>query len=262
MRIWLVKVMPDILLFFVKQREGLLRIGEQTLEEIREDWENVRQAWNWMVETRNIEMIDIILEGWQDYNLYMGFSEEGEKLIQKAINNIQNPHSKTNTQIQNVMGRLYCKRAAFLVNLLRFKEAAEDAKIAIRITKNYKLPRIQVEALMVLGQACLGQEKYQPARKHLTQSLQLGWKIRDIPLVLEAMAAFIRLTFMEGRSTESLILLSTIINYPELDEVAFRKVIQPLVSEMKMKLPKATFDAGLEAGKDMTLEEVIQRLLN
>ena len=39
---------------------------------------------NWIVSTCNLDLMEVILEGWQDYNLFMGFSEEGERLTQKS----------------------------------------------------------------------------------------------------------------------------------------------------------------------------------
>jgi len=139
---------------FVAQREQRLRGAEQkpALEEIHEDMDNVRAAWQWAVAQGRAEPLDRCLEGLYLYYDFQSLLHEAHAAFGQAVERLQPAASWDDPDRARVLlGKLQARQAMFAYRLGQIAQAQELLHASIALLEPLPQPRELAFALYTLG---------------------------------------------------------------------------------------------------------------
>jgi predicted ATPase/Tfp pilus assembly protein PilF len=114
---------------FLNQREGILRKERQrkVLDEIGDDIENIREAWNQAIDFEKVDQIRKSLEALQRYYESRSRFDEGEKAFGRAVERLAGSSGKDDIdkERRKVIGSLLARHGLFSWHLSRYEEARE-----------------------------------------------------------------------------------------------------------------------------------------
>jgi predicted ATPase/class 3 adenylate cyclase/Tfp pilus assembly protein PilF len=106
---------------FLAARRELIRSEKQieTLKEISDEIENIRQAWYFALQKEEITILDIMIDGLFLYYELRSWFKEGEELFENCINKLESSllPGENNLQRQLLLGKLYVRLARFSFRL-------------------------------------------------------------------------------------------------------------------------------------------------
>jgi len=159
---------------FLAQREQALKGPRQReiLAEIRAEMGNVRSAWQWAVQTGNLEAMEQGLEALIFFHEYQGWYPEWKMLIEQTLAGLD-WLDETEPQQGRFKGRLlmwYSHVQGHVGNLVKAKILAQQS---IQLLRQYGPPRDEGMALMVVDYVLSLQDDAVKAGRHSSEVLRL-----------------------------------------------------------------------------------------
>jgi predicted ATPase/DNA-binding SARP family transcriptional activator/Flp pilus assembly protein TadD len=179
---------------FLAQRETALMGGGQkeAQEQIRADLENVRVAWQWMVEQGRVAALDRSLKGLSLFYAFTGLRQEGEAAMEMALRCIRERAGTLEhltPDARRLLGRLLAEQAHHLVRQAMFERGKAVAQEAIAQARASRDAHSEAVAQLWLGEALLHQGKYEPALTELRKTLVLARSARLLSLEADSLLA-------------------------------------------------------------------------
>ena len=104
------------------------------------------------------------------------------------------------------------------------------------------------------------------AEKYLLQSLKITKEIGFIRDIINLLYEFARLRVAQDNSEGAVELLALVIQHPashqiRMHEGRIRDSARQLLADIEDKLPTATYNAAVELGEQLNLDEVVEHLI-
>jgi diguanylate cyclase (GGDEF)-like protein len=186
---------------FLRERETNLENGlPDTLEEVSAELENIRNAWQWVVDNDRLELVVQSVRGLSFFFQYKGFFGEGEEALTTALVRLRKLEQifKLPTEIslaspdlekrltkrllQDALARVLIEIGAFLREHSSFVQLCKFATEAVELARSNRQRGLEGAALARLGSGLLWQGESSAARAYLEGGLRLAREVR-LPLV-------------------------------------------------------------------------------
>ena len=156
---------------------------------------------------------------------------------------------------------LYSNLSHVNIFLGNYEAAKEAARISLQMAHENNNLWLAPYAESNLARACIGLGEYQLARHHLLAGLALSWRMKAIPLMLDALIDLATIWYHDGRAKEALSWLILLENHPSLvperdDEIEYLK------TTISFKLSPTETETAVARGHALTLEEIVPSLLS
>jgi predicted ATPase/DNA-binding SARP family transcriptional activator len=167
----------DYFLTFVSERASAL-VGEApqaALAEIRQDLDNVRQAWQWSVDNGHFAALDEggRLAGLARFYLSSGLSAEGERVFERALHGLEASEADDPTLTQ-LRQQLLAELAEMLIQQSKLRGAIVRAEAVVRLASSRQDAAGQARGHQLLGSAYARNGEPAAARRHLETGLSLA----------------------------------------------------------------------------------------
>ncbi|UCF37418.1 MAG: tetratricopeptide repeat protein [Acidobacteriota bacterium] len=117
--------------FLANARRDLRGSGQRkTLEQLREDLDNIRAAWNWAVSNGRMDLVDAALEGLWLFFSATGNYSEGQKMLSQAVERLDG------TEALRLRSRLFSRLGRFETALGRLRTAEEYLKNGLSMAED------------------------------------------------------------------------------------------------------------------------------
>ena len=159
-------------LSFVQRRADRLqeRQARLALAEIRDELKNVRQAWHWAADQPEIDLMQQSLEGVTNFYYLTGLLEEGIKIFDRSVHQLQN--EQTSNPAQTLLtGHLFIEKARFLAERAKTDEAIIAAQSALAVGQQSQDRAIIAAGHLWLGRTIWRQGNFEAAQTQIEQSL-------------------------------------------------------------------------------------------
>ncbi len=151
---------------------------EEALEEIEEEIGNIRAAWEWAVEHKDLVKIGEMLESlWLFYEM-KGRSAEGEETFGMAAAELRSAERKTGSE-GATLGQVLARQGWFRFRLSLFSTARELLQESIAILRPLDLKKEMAFSLGALAVVAYVQGEYDEAEQLQRQSLNICRNIGD-----------------------------------------------------------------------------------
>ena len=163
---------------FLKQRGEKLKGKEQAaaLKEIREDYENLKSAWEWGVRNKKTKMLTELAPSFHNYFIFSSFYQEGIKLFESALSIFmknKSPDEKENYAfLASRLGSLYNQ-------ISQYEKGEEWLKKSLVIFQKEKNSAEQGYCLNVLGNLEEQRGKFKAAEIFFLKNLRIQEKLQD-----------------------------------------------------------------------------------
>jgi predicted ATPase/DNA-binding CsgD family transcriptional regulator len=130
----------DYFMNFLQMRnDGLSGAGQQAaLQEIRAELENVRAAWNWAVQNKDVERLQHAVQPLDTFCQYQGRFTEGTALFEQALSTLENmPHSSAGAHTR---AQLECCLGWFCIRLGNFDQAHTRFESSLSLYSSLQTP--------------------------------------------------------------------------------------------------------------------------
>jgi DNA-binding SARP family transcriptional activator/predicted ATPase/Tfp pilus assembly protein PilF len=179
----------DYYLEFVGQREKMLsgRAGKRTLDEIRGEADNIRQAWLWAVAHSRFAAVDRALDTLSLATRITDLTTVGETLLGTAAEHLRKhiaAAGQPSPGDQLLLGRVLAEQALFLDALAQYEQAAVATGFVLDLAQavlesgqdetRQRATRLQAAGQHLRGQSLLRQGKPAAAREQFEQALALA----------------------------------------------------------------------------------------
>ena len=111
-----------------------------------------------------------------------------------------------------------------------------------------------------LGHTALACHDYPMAEAYYRKGLQTAAAINDIPDILDILSGLSGVLTHTNRSEQALMVLSVVLNHPGLEDES-RTIAEQALADLQHTQPQAVHAAGLQAGREYNLEEVVTEIL-
>ncbi|MBN9389582.1 MAG: diguanylate cyclase [Chloroflexi bacterium] len=185
----------------LQKRESDLENGQpDVLEEVSADLENVRNAWQWLVNNSRLELISRCVRGMSFFYQYKGFFGEGEETLTTALTRLRTLHTPfldrdsaeatasepskggfTRRAVEDALARVLIEIGAFLREHSSFEQLCRFGAEAVELARANHQRGLEGSALARMGSGLLWQGKHAEARAYLERGLRLA---REAGLVL------------------------------------------------------------------------------
>lgn len=163
---------------FMSQRETAIASGSrQAIAEMRAEFENVQQAWQWAVQQGQIAIIEQGLAGLSHYYELAGLLQEGEATFVAAAEQVQMLLTSNNQPaepIRLVWARLLAELTRLLNGQAKYDQAIEVARAALQQSQAIPDSYSQMIARLQMGIALYRQAGYPAAQTELERALSLA----------------------------------------------------------------------------------------
>lgn len=169
---------------FLEQREkSLIQARDRdAFEQVRDEMENLRVAWDWSVAQGNEQAIHAFSRGFYSLFSIRGWYKDGVDTLGKAI-----PVLRETLRVETDPGNeKYCTlgtvlgfRGALYRYLGRFEEARELLEESLSILRRYGAPRERRAPLLYLALIANAQGKDEEAKKLLDEGLAISREVGD-----------------------------------------------------------------------------------
>ncbi|MBI1730890.1 tetratricopeptide repeat protein [Candidatus Acetothermia bacterium] len=168
---------------FLQKRESHLK-GEnqrETLEEIREEIENVREAWRWAVAHHKLGALDDALHGLYLFYEMRSWFQEGEELFNGAIASLKSRGSSPTAPDERLttLGRLASRQGGFCHRLGQNAKAQAMLEEALQIQQSRDNPAELALTLNNLGNVAYATGDISKAQEFHQSSLKIREEIGD-----------------------------------------------------------------------------------
>ncbi|MCP4544085.1 MAG: tetratricopeptide repeat protein [Chloroflexi bacterium] len=110
-----------------------------------------------------------------------------------------------------------------------------------------------------LGHVSVAMGDHVAAAPYYHKAIQIAMTVGAIPAALEALAGLVGVLAQSGQAERALELLGLVQHHPALDS-EIRRIIEPILADLRAKLPQDVVDAALEQGKSLELEAVVAEI--
>jgi len=111
-----------------------------------------------------------------------------------------------------------------------------------------------------LGHTALACHDYPMAEAYYRNGLQTAAAINDIPDILDILSGLSGVLLHTNRSEQALMVLAVVLNHPGLEDES-QTIAEQALADLQQTQPQARIEAGLEAGRVHSLEEVVTEIL-
>ena len=154
---------------------------KEALDEIREEWTNVRAAWTGAVTSGDADAVRTALEGMYHFLELSGRFREGAELFgQAGAAFAPAPPSPTDQVARRLWEQLLVRQGWFLWRLGRYAEAREILQRGVNLARQRQDEREEALALGALGLVFHNTGEYQQARRCYERSLALYRRREDV----------------------------------------------------------------------------------
>ncbi|MEO8287225.1 MAG: tetratricopeptide repeat protein [Chloroflexota bacterium] len=163
---------------FVQQREEQLR-GEgqdSAIEGISDEIDNVREAWRWSVERKNLQELSKLLSGLWFFTEIRGISQEAEEIFAQAASALElgvNEEEPMSKEQSILLGRVLGARGGMAARMGRATAARDLLYRSITLLSHFGASRDVAFSLNMLGVVARMQSHYAQAKAYLQESLLL-----------------------------------------------------------------------------------------
>ncbi len=166
-------------LAFLQHREVALHQSDTrtTLSEIKDEINNIRQAWQWAVTHLELDQLQQSLEALSQFYYLTGLFEEGVDAFESMsgrINSLDTSLTKLDPVQQQLLGNLRIKQAMFLLDLTKTEQAIVAAQSVLELGKRINSKMFIAAGYLWWGRALWYQGRFDSARSHLEKSLSLA----------------------------------------------------------------------------------------
>jgi predicted ATPase/DNA-binding SARP family transcriptional activator len=163
---------------FLRQREALLKGSkpQQVLEEIGQEIDNVRLAWQWALQHRKREQIAESLEGLYSFFEMRGWFAEGEEAFSQAAKALA---EEARAEWEILLAKVLTRQGWFCLKLSRFEGGQELLNTSLSALKRLDEPAEMALALNHLGYATAVSGDFDRAAQLLKESINLYNTIHD-----------------------------------------------------------------------------------
>jgi predicted ATPase/DNA-binding SARP family transcriptional activator/Tfp pilus assembly protein PilF len=172
---------------FLGRQEDALTGADATaaLAEVRAEIANVRGAWRWAVQGGRLEEIERGLNGLSRYYLLTGPFQEGERLIEGAVDCARawvDQGDRPEREAREILSRLLVEQARFLNRQGMYQQAIVAAQEAIDLARISQALQSEAVGYLQWGHALGGQGEFKTAQIQLEQALALA-RATSLPYV-------------------------------------------------------------------------------
>ena len=146
----------------------------QALDEIRQEWPDVRAAWAWAAGHRDEETVLAALEGLYHFLELSGRFREGAEMFAQAIESLSQAGLFDGQEtFERLWVRLLVRYGWFMWRLCRYREAQEVLHQGVELARRWQETQEEAFALGALGLVLHNTGEYQLARRYYERSLDL-----------------------------------------------------------------------------------------
>ncbi len=147
----------------------------QALQAIGEEIGNLRAAWEWALEGRDMEALEALAAGLYLFYTIKGWHSEGDAAFRAAVNMLQRqrpPTRELDEQRRRVLARMLAYRAAFEIKIGRLDEAQTRLKKSLQLSRSINHTALMGFALDKMGKLADARGRYQRAAEYYTDALR------------------------------------------------------------------------------------------
>ena len=182
----------------LSQMKGHLRshLARDALKEIRAEFENVRQSWQWAVTQRKVVEMKQSLQSLLDFYDTQGWFQEGEEAFSLAVeelNKIDQGSTEWDIQYNIVLGQVLAGQGWLSLASGRYEKAVELSQASLDLLRQYEVREELMNPLITLGNVALIMGDYTRSQQLLQESLALqraagdqwgeGWSLGNLGIV-------------------------------------------------------------------------------
>jgi len=162
----------DYYLDFLQQRQVQVENETAVLREIQADMHNIRAAWQWAVQQRQIDVLHKAVISLASFYRLTGFYREAYDIFAQAINFLEktDPPSPLNA----LLGLLYAEQSYFVERILTLSEAAQLGQMALAIGEEQDDAYLQTVAHVRLAAIHFAEGNMAPSEAHSRSGLALA----------------------------------------------------------------------------------------
>jgi len=139
--------------------------------------------------------------------------------------------------------------------------AASETAAALALSRELGRYRDETLCLGNLGLIAMARQDWQAAAEYVRQALKGSLDIGDMPLAAAAVANFGQLRAAQGNIREALSIIGAALSHPAADFNTFNAVNSEMIPFLRETLSEEKIQAGIEAGKALDFDAVVQELL-
>jgi predicted ATPase len=182
----------------LSQIKGHLRshLAGDALKEIRAEFENVRQSWQWAVTQRKVVEMKQSLQSLLDFYDTQGWFQEGEEafgLAVEELSKIDQGSREWDIQYNIVLGQVLAGQGWLSLASGRYEKAVELSQASLDLLRQYEVREELMNPLITLGIVALIMGDYTRSQQFLQESLALqraagdqwgeGWSLGNLGIV-------------------------------------------------------------------------------
>ncbi|NJN18889.1 MAG: tetratricopeptide repeat protein [Oscillochloris sp.] len=188
------------------RQPALLQDGsQQTVIAVNADYENIRAAWDWVVQHQELDVIFQHIEGLEMFYDLKGSFHEAEAMFEEAIIRLSPalPPTSAPATLQRVIARLFTARARFLIRLSLYDQARQAAERAYTISGALQDTLIEAHSLYHIGTVIWRKGEYQRAEEYFQHARDLAHQGDVLTLEADCLRRLSRVACDMGRYDEA-----------------------------------------------------------
>ncbi|MFO7537376.1 MAG: tetratricopeptide repeat protein [Chloroflexota bacterium] len=191
-------------LSYIGEREAALNGQElpRALADIRQEMDNIRQAWQWAIQHKKLTLIGDSLPALARFYTVASLFQEGEAMLTLALEQVH--WWAGDDEARDVYARMLAEQAAFLNALGRYEDAISTAQAAVTAAAHQAGSYSAAAGTLQWGMALWYQGDLTAANPLIEQALSLAQAIRPSSvatqlLVVDSLRAMGSLAYRFGR---------------------------------------------------------------
>ena len=192
--------------FLHDREEALAGVAQaEALEAISEDFENIRVAWDWAVETRAVADLSMSLPALADFYEMRGRYQEGEDALGRAarcLEDAEGPWSGAEDR-DLLLARTTSRQGGLSFRLGRSDYARELLESSVATFRTSDAREELAFALMQLGGVVRRLGNYQQAKDYLEESSEIGRRMSDSTVAAQSLHNLGVIAFSTGEYEEA-----------------------------------------------------------
>ncbi len=179
-----------------------------TVEEMGQESENLRLAWDWAVQQLNLEFLNQAIEPLYHFYQIQSRYQEGKDLFSRAWASLQQSSATREESLKNdVSVRILARSGAFSYFLCEYDAASQSLQECVTLAQSLDQRREVAFVLNLLGQLAVWRGEQERATEYLLQSLAISRELGDTSgaaSALDKLANFTHATFGEYAESKQL----------------------------------------------------------
>ncbi len=163
-------------LYLVMEQEAKLdtTAAPAALRQLRRHLPNIRQAWEWAVDSHNLSLLNDSLEPMAAFFIHAGLLQEGAQRLDTALAQLATTGAGDAELHRVVRARMMNQRARFAYILTDYDGGLTIAQSALELAVKAGLDTVIAHSRLEIGRALEGRCEYEAAQVQLEQALQLA----------------------------------------------------------------------------------------